>query len=243
MFARSVLALLFVFGSAFGLAAQPRAPGLEDVIRQFDAVAFGHEHGPSRQIVQKWTESPGLALFSDEQWDARPYLGAIEAHLGAIRSLTGIAVAPERRGAQTAAFRIGFYPRVAFAQMPRVGAEEEHRRWVATSACLALAVQDPRRAGRIVAAAIAIGTDIPEGQRRHCLLEELVQAMGLPNDACHYRPSLFCEEDRVLELAPADRLLLKALYDPRLEAGMSRVEALPIIRRIVTELMGEPENP
>lgn len=239
MIARLVLSFAFVLSMAAeaGAEPQPQPPGLEQVVRQFDAVAFGHEHGASRAIVQKWAESPGLALFADEGWDARPYLGAIEGHLGAIRSLTGIAVAPERRGVQMAALRLGFYPRVAFAQMPRTGSEAEYRRWITTSACLALAVQDPAQAGRIVAAAIAIGTDIPEGQRRHCLLEELVQAMGLPNDACHYRPSLFCEDDRVFELTPADRLMLKALYDPRLKAGMSRAEALPIVRQIVAELM------
>ena len=93
-----------------------------------------------------------------------------------------------RRGTSTAeaALRIGFYPRVAFAQMPRTGSEAEHRRWIATSACLALSVQDPAQAGRIVGAAIAIGADISESQRQRCILEELVQVMGLPNDACHY---------------------------------------------------------
>jgi len=238
MIARFVLFAALLLPLARETAAA--SPQLEQVIRQFEAVAFGHEHGATRAIVQKWTDSPGLALYAEESWDAGPYLPAIAMHLGAIRSLTGISVAPERRGAQMAALRIGFYPRVAFAQMPKTGPEPEHQRWISTSACLALAVQDPAQAGRIVAAAIAIGTDIPESQRQHCILEELVQVMGLPNDACHYRPSLFCEEDRVFELAPADRLMLKALYDPRLRTGMSRAEALPIVREILAELIVVP---
>ena len=213
------------------------------MVRQFDDVAFGHEHGAVRGILQKWTEKPGLALFTGESWDLRPYLPAIQSHLGAIGRLTGLPAVPERVDARKATLRLGFYPRVDFAQMPRVGSEAEFSRWVSTSACVALAVEDPQRAGRIVAAAIAIGTDIPESQRRHCILEELVQSMGLPNDACHYRPSLFCEADRVFELTPADRILLRTLYDPRLTAGMARDEALPIVRAIVAEQMpslGEP---
>lgn len=223
--------------------AAPRPPDLEQVVRQFEAVAFGHEHGVSQDVVQKWTDNPGIALFTRESWDLRPYLPAIQTHLTAISHLTGLAVVPERRDAAKATLRLGFYPRVEFARMPRTGSEAEFRRWVTTSACLALAVQDPERAGRIVGAAIAIGTDIPEGQRRHCILEELVQAMGLPNDACYYRPSLFCEEDRVFELTPADRILLRTLYDPRLPPGMSREEALPIVRTIVAELLPSLDEP
>lgn len=209
-------------------------------MRQFDAVVFGHEHGPSRSLVQKWTSAPDLALFTAERWDPKPYLPALQAHIVELGRLTGLAVKPRRADAAHASLRIGFYPRAAFAQMPRVGSDAEFERWVTTSACIALAVQDPAQAGRIVAAAIAIGTDIPEGQRRHCILEELVQAMGLPNDACHYRPSLFCEKDRVFALTGADRVLVRTLYDPRLKAGMKRTEALPLVRAIMTELLARP---
>ena len=71
----------------------------------------------------------------------------------------------------------------------------------------------------------------------------VVVIVGLPNDACHYRPSLFCEADRVFALTPADRILLRTLYDPRLSAGMAREEALPIVRIIVGELMPSLAEP
>lgn len=233
----------FALAATLGLsAAAPAAatglqPSFEEVVQQFDAVVFGHEHGPSRGVVQKWTSAPDLALFATERWDPKPYLPALQAHIVEIGRLTGLAVTARRADASRATLRIGFYPRAAFAQMPRVGSEAEFERWVTTSACIALAVQDPEQAGRIVAAAIAIGTDIPDGQRRHCILEELVQAMGLPNDACHYRPSLFCEKDRVFALTGADQILVRTLYDPRLKAGMKRAEALPLARAIIAELL------
>jgi hypothetical protein len=233
----------FALCAAIGLGVAPSAaapslqPSLEQIVRQFDDVAFGHEHGPSLGVVQKWTENPGLALFTDGHWDLAPYIPAIESYLGAIGRLTGLPVVAERADARKATLRLGFYPRMEFARMPRTGSEAEFRRWVTTSACIAMAVEDPERTGHIVAAAIAIGTDISESQRRHCLLEELVQAMGLPNDACHYRPSLFCEADRVFELTPADRILLRTLYDPRLTVGMAREQALPIVRTVVAELI------
>src|SRR5690606_11798226 len=132
--------------------------------------------------------------------------------------------------------RLGFYPRADFAKMPGSRDDPEFRRWVTTSACIALAVSDSEQAGRIKAGAIAIGTDISESQRQHCILEEMVQVLGLPNDACHYRPSLFCEADRVFALTPADAILLKTLYDERLAVGMTREEARPLVRQIIAEL-------
>src|SRR3546814_11974343 len=117
--------------------------------------------------------------------------------------------------------------------MPGPHDEPEYRRWVETSACIALAVGEGGDGGRgrIKSGAIAIGTDIPEPQRQHCILEELVQVLGLPNDACHYRPSLFCEKDRVFTMTPADELLLRALFDRRLPSGMPRAEGVPIARQ------------
>ena len=99
-------------------------------------------------------------------------------------------------------------------------------------------VQEMERDERV----IMIGTDIDEGLRRHCLLEEMVQMMGLPNDACFYRPSLFCEDDYVSGMTQADIMLFKTLYDPRLQPGMAREDALPIARQILAELSGETDQ-
>ena len=59
----------------------------------------------------------------------------------------------------------------------------------------------------------------------------------MPNDACHYRPSLFCEYDRVAAMTPADQILLRTLYDRRLTPGMARDDARPIFRQIIAELV------
>ena len=169
-----------------------------------------------------------------------PYLKAIGLHIEQIEGLTGIRV----RAADSvdgATLRFGFYPRADFAKMPGRRDDPEFRRWVETSACIALAIGDREglNKGNIKSGAIAIGTDIPEAQRQHCILEEMVQVLGLSNDACYYRPSLFCEDDHVSEMTDADKMLLRTLYDRRIKTGMPRAEALPIIRTVLSELMSK----
>lgn len=225
--------------TAAAAAANPAAlPPFETIVAQFEDVAFGHEHGASQGVVQKWTEMPSLALYRAADYDINPYLRAIIGHFKAISELTGVKISTAS-APEGATLRLGFYPRSDFGKMPGRKDDPEFRRWVATSACIAIAVNDSEEIGRIKAGAIAIGTDIPEQQRQHCILEEIVQVMGLPNDACHYRPSLFCEYDRVFSLTPADAILLRTLYDRRLPAGMKKDEARPIVRQIIAERMAE----
>ncbi len=240
---RAVFAIaVCLTASLAGMRAEAQ-PNLDEVARQFEAVAFGHEHGPSAGIVQKWNGDLRLALFATPGWDVHPYLKAIGGHIQAIEALTGIRV----RAADSVAgatLRFGFYPRADFAKMPGRRDDPQFRRWVETSACIALAVggREGRDRGDIKSGAIAIGTDIPEAQRRHCILEELVQVLGLANDACHYRPSLFCEDDHVVAMTDADEMLLRALYDRRIRSGMPREEALPIIRTVLSEMMAKQQE-
>lgn len=217
-------------------------PTLDQLARQFEAVALGHEHGPALGFVQKWTDDVKIALFAAPGWDMGPYLRQIVQHMREIESLTGVRI-KAATSLDTATLRFGFYPTTDFAKMPGDPDDPYYREWVETSACIALAIGAGDRSGRIMAGAIAIGTDISESQRRHCILEELVQVMGLPNDACHYRPSLFCEDDRVFAMTAADRLLLRALYDSRLPAGTPKAEAIPIARKLLAEMLPDLAAP
>ena len=62
--------------------------------------------------------------------------------------------------------------------------------------------------------------------------------MGLANDSPQARPSIFNDDEEFGLLTSHDELLLRMLYDPRFEAGMSAAEAAPIAREIATELLG-----
>jgi len=85
----------------------------------------------------------------------------------------------------------------------------------------------------IVSGLVSIGSETSGLLRRACLHEEIVQALGLANDHPDVRPSIFNDDGEFALLTEHDEHLLRILYDPRLEPGMTAEEAMPIVERIV----------
>lgn len=68
-----------------------------------------------------------------------------------------------------------------------------------------------------------------------CVVEELTQAMGLPNDSDWVSPSIVNDKSVLDLLTGLDYLLLKILYDNRLHAGMSVKTSEPIVDKILID--------
>ena len=90
--------------------------------------------------------------------------------------------------------------------------------------------------GSYVNGVVLIRAGYSAGYRLGCVEEELAQAMGLPTDDPRVRPSVFNDDEEFALLTTHDEMLLRILYDPRLRAGMSAAEAMPVVARIVREL-------
>lgn len=71
-----------------------------------------------------------------------------------------------------------------------------------------------------------------------CLLEELTQVLGLPNDTKEDFPTSFKDRNRIWDLTKYDKMMLQALYDPRITPGMPKRDALAIARGIFLRLNG-----
>lgn len=82
-----------------------------------------------------------------------------------------------------------------------------------------------------------IRAEHPNLMRSACIHEELAQGMGLANDSPDARPSIFNDNEEFALLTTHDELLLKMLYDPRLETGMDPATAAPIARLIAREYL------
>ncbi|MFT2112050.1 DUF2927 domain-containing protein [Marinomonas sp. 2405UD68-3] len=77
-----------------------------------------------------------------------------------------------------------------------------------------------------------------------CIVEEITQLMGLPNDSNNVYPSIFNDTSIDSYLSPLDYLLLKLLYSKRLTAGMTVQEtkrALPLAIKDLVDF-GEMKN-
>ncbi|MBT3532916.1 MAG: DUF2927 domain-containing protein [Rhodospirillaceae bacterium] len=221
-----------VFEPVFKPAPPPKLTP-EIVARQFEAAAFDDGLGLADPVLMRWTE-PVKFFFLSESWGhALPYSIDINRINKRIAEAAGTAVDVVLDFDQ-ANLTVTLLPRRLFYQaIKRLRKKLPNAHQIAaTNACFA-ALSQKQKDGTITAAAIVIATDISEDDRRHCIPEKFYQIMGLPGDSCVYRPSLVCSQDTVLELQPADELLLAVLYDNELKPGMTKDEALPLVLELI----------
>ncbi len=105
-----------------------------------------------------------------------------------------------------------------------------------SSYCLVFAL-DPSDTGRYETAVAVIRAEHPDLLRLSCIHEEIAQGLGLSNDSPKARPSIFNDDEEFALLTGHDEMLLKMLYDPRLEPGMTPAEARPTVVEIANELL------
>ena len=81
---------------------------------------------------------------------------------------------------------------------------------------------------QITRAQIAIATDVTnQRQRNHLILEEFTQSLGIMQDSLSYKDSIFYSAwTETQQLSALDWALVRIVYDPALEAGMSLTDVL-----------------
>ncbi len=89
--------------------------------------------------------------------------------------------------------------------------------------------------GEIVYAGIVIPVDQARsrGKLVACIVEEITQVLGLPNDSDKAYPSIFNDHTPEDLLSPLDVVLLQLLYEPELKAGMTKSKVKPIVRKVL----------
>lgn len=99
--------------------------------------------------------------------------------------------------------------------------------------------------GTIEPAYIHVWSALRPRQIRQCILQEMTQALGLLGDldgAFGSRTdTVFASYQTADHLTDTDIALIHILYDRRLHHGMTRAEAMPIVRQIVAEMEAEQE--
>jgi Protein of unknown function (DUF2927) len=83
-----------------------------------------------------------------------------------------------------------------------------------------------------------IRAEHPDLLRLSCFHEEIAQGLGLANDSRSARPSIFNDDEEFALLTTQDELMLRMLYDPALQPGMTEAQARPIVESLATSLLG-----
>lgn len=210
-----------------------RRPSVENIVHLFEVVVFGSELDPklASTAIAKWSAPVRLAIRGKPGDRHLEFLGR---HAATLSGFTGLSIELAKPG-ETANVTVVFVPR---AQMGKIQIGGVNQKLIETLAapggCYFVSWQKP--VGVLIGAVIVANTDRDMAMINHCLLEELTQALGFPNDTDQLRPSIFSDHDHLYELSRSDEIVVRTLYDPRLRPGMPKAEALKIVPAIVREL-------
>lgn len=231
-----------MFAAAAGLAlwcsaaAAQDLPGTETLVRSFEEIVFSSEvEGlDPPQVLRKWTGPIRLKFGGPGAAEHETEIRRNAAELGSLTGLVYEFLAPNE-------------PKENFVILfaPQAGMADAGRRFLKDEAMVARIVGEARggcffltfhRDGVLIYGAVVVNADRPAPEIEHCLLEEMTQALGLPGDSETIGPSIFHQTQYRLTLTAADRLFVRALYDPRMAPGMSKTEAMARVPQVIQDL-------
>ncbi|NLM19160.1 MAG: DUF2927 domain-containing protein [Clostridiaceae bacterium] len=198
---------------------------IEDALEYFPEIAGGNEFDPSiPEVLNRWdTTIPiKIATFGEPTTDDFARLDLI---IPAIETLTALDIQYVEAGSTDYNFEFHVTPLDKFEDI-----FEEH--YVKDNWGLVVHWHDDD--GYNYYARMAVSNDYPNREEmNHLIMEEFIQALGLPNDSYRYEDSLFQQNwTATQELMPIDWLLLEFVYRPELTTNMSVHECVEILREI-----------
>ena len=206
----------------------------------FDSVVFGSEFSSAMAapVIRKWTV-PIRYKVGGHRASVERFRPAITRHARVLARLTGLAFEEIARDAPEENIIVWFTSAAKMLEFGRVFEKDERRLRdivrTANGGCYFLSyfLDD----GRLVKSVIVVNHERPPALTDACLLEELAQSLGLPNDDARISPSIFNDSDRLRRLSKADALLIRTLYDPRVPVGAPRAEAVQAARTVIADLL------
>ena len=231
-----------------GVSARAEELSNAKILRNFNIVAFGNEYtGRRYKFVRKWKEPIRVGIQGK---DFPPYFEAfVRQHIRDIWELTGHPIELYYSWTLQKQKRLAkdFNPKkvnfilfyMPTKDIPKAVAkyfdddEEQVRQMIKVSTCFA---KFGTKQNEIKWAISVFPAEHPKDYMRACVVEELTQVMGLPNDSAEVSPSIFNDKSRYFELTEHDRWMLKMLYDPRITVGMPREHAIAMGKTILSEL-------
>ncbi|NQV85250.1 MAG: DUF2927 domain-containing protein [Rhodospirillales bacterium] len=224
------------------------------MVRFFDTIIFHSEFrkGTTAKIVKKWTGPLRISIRTFEEITVekdgressrlkqipvkKPHVNFIQKHLNSLVKATGLKTEDIKKTGKTANFTINFVPRRQLANPNLAKADPKLLRKMASQGGCYFLLWADRKTGNISKAVIVVNNERLLIRINHCLLEEMTQSLGLPNDSNLISPSIFSDSSRRTDLTRSDLIILKTLYNPRMKVGMPREQALKVAGDLIREL-------
>ncbi|KUE79116.1 DUF2927 domain-containing protein [Aeromonas schubertii] len=205
----------------------------------FLEIALRREYSPGKKLPLSRWEKPIRYHLINESGDRPLQTELVRVQMSHLSHITGVK-ATRVAARQEANLVIVMTRQSALEGWAHtlIGKSEELPAALADGLCLG---NFTTRGGAIDTAAVLIPTDRArdKGKFLDCVVEELTQVMGLPNDSDRVFPSIFNDHSVDHFITPLDYLLLRILYAPELKSGMHREDVAATLPTIVTRLARE----
>jgi len=235
---------LFLFSGLINNAFAQKDPVWmqEDyLITSFIDIALNNEYSSQQSSVRKWIK-PIKYHFIHKISDSALHEQLSTLHLQHLAKITGVAI--QAADSKRLANLLIIFSKEDLLEHDllhefHIQSKQQRQQLVRNSVCLAhLKIN---KNSSIQKAIVIIPVDRARAKAKlvSCVVEELTQIMGLPNDSDRVFPSIF--NDRSIDelLSGLDFILLKMLYHPKLKIGLRKNTITPILKSIIQELKAE----
>lgn len=211
--------------------AEPHWQSTDYLLQAFSEVALRNEYTRGAQTVRRW-QKPVNVWLDHQVADEALHTDLVRMHLMHLSQITGLPIRLVSNKAK-ANLTIVFTRQSQWRAQVRKQFGIEAEKVVHGAVCMANFRTDGK--GEIVEAGVIIPVDQARmhGKLVTCIVEEITQVMGLPNDSDKVYPSIFNDKTPEDLLSGLDYLLLKMLYHPQIRPGMSRSEVRPILQKLI----------
>ncbi|MAY66586.1 MAG: hypothetical protein CMM77_05620 [Rhodospirillaceae bacterium] len=242
-----VLAVTLCLSAAGTARADAALPSVDDLVKAFEIIAFGSETRAldGRATLLRW-DTAEIAVnmtrfLSEGEGQMKPvpaqdiWAKFAWNHLRTLEHLTGLTFVDSITAKKRPRLTIVFTARDLLVKVPIPGVDAKLQQELsAPGGCYFLSFAGGGM-GALDRAFVVVNTDRDGFLIDHCLLEELTQSLGLPNDTDVLRPSIFSDHDTLRRLSPTDEMLVRTLYHKRMFAGMTRKAAVTMARLLIAQ--------
>ena len=235
--ARHFLCSIFLFFANPCFAEPTHWQDPEYIINSFVEIALNNEYSTQSSTLRKW-QKPIYYSIEHRTADKKLHQEITELHLAHLSDITGITISAAKNK-QSANLRIIFSTEQQLEQELKQDFllldQQQVNHLTRHSVCLA---NFSTAANNSINRAIVI---IPVDRARahakllSCVVEELTQIMGLPNDSDQVYPSIFNDKSYDDYLSGLDYLLLTLLYNKKMKAGMNQAQVKSQLQKIMQE--------
>ena len=214
-------------------------------LNDFITVALGREYGGANQgQLIKWSKPIRIGVTGEEGVYYRP---AVEQHISDLQEIISHPISLVRGG--EADILIVFLKKLTADEVDRFqklyrpffASDEAYQKQLNAirddsfkAVCLTT-IRTIKSKGELNGGIVFIPAEKKSAVAWQCIVEEITQALGLPNDSDTNFYSIFNDRSPHISLTAKDKRMLRLLYDPRIKAGMRE----PEVRQTAAEILKE----